>query len=298
MLNLPMTVGMAAIANGDGTPAVVVSADKMLTTQQHSAIEHEHPETKLSKLVPGLQDVEILSVYAGSVSLAEDLNDRIHDAVRGYIQENRQNEESEPLDWDVRTIARIAAQEYRGLVQEKVENIVLSKYGLELDDLSAQHQFKDSFFNDVWAKVDQLEQEITQHLVLLMGGVDDSGAYVYEITNNDVTGHNDIGYATIGSGTQPAQSEFIKSNYGKSEDFETALATVTAANYRAKQARGVGGDVDIGVVRPNSTEFASDDTVQELKDRQEEIDDEQEERKRNILDDNDIEWRSTNENAR
>lgn len=291
-----MTVGIAAIADGDDTPAVVVSADKMLTTQQQSAIEHEHPETKLSPLVESLDGVEILSVYAGSVSLAEALNDRIHETIGNIIQERRQIENPEPFRWNVQTVARIGAEEYRGLVQEKVENIVLSKYGLELDDLSAQHQFKDSFFNDIWAKVDQLEQEITQNLALLMGGVDQSGAHVYEVRNNDVTGHNDIGYATIGSGTQPAQSEFIKSNYGRSEDFKTAISTVTAANYRAKQARGVGGDVDIGVVRPNSTEFANEGTVQELKERQEEIDSEQEEVKRRILSENDIEWRPTDEN--
>lgn len=42
-----MTVGVAAITNhGTDNPVVFLGADRLLTTQQVSAIEHEHPEPK------------------------------------------------------------------------------------------------------------------------------------------------------------------------------------------------------------------------------------------------------------
>ncbi|MDZ7731542.1 MAG: hypothetical protein U5K37_12470 [Natrialbaceae archaeon] len=177
------------------------------------------------------------------------------------------------------------------MVQDKIENIVLSTYGLTISDMSKQHQFKDDFFNDVWAQANDLDKKITQNLVLLLGGVDPSGAYVYEIGGGDVRGHNDIGYATIGSGIQPAQSEFIKTGYGKEDNFETGLATVTAANYQAKTARGVGDEMDIGVVTPDGTDFVDDDTVEELIERQKNIAGEQEQVRENKLDDETISWR-------
>lgn len=282
---LPVTVGIAAIADSDPDgPTVVVAADRMLTTKQQSRIEHEHPETKLCQMAESVESVQVLSVFAGGVSLAEELKDSIESNITQFQQGEQE------ILWNVQMIAQISAESYRELVRNKVENLVLSKYGLEIDDLSAQHQFKDSFFNDVWAKIEQIEEEITKNLVLLMGGVDSTGAHIFEIGNNDVTGHNDIGYATIGSGTQPAQSEFIKMGYGRSGDFDEALATTAAANHRAKQASGVGGDVDIGIVRPESTEFASSDTVEALMQRQAEIDDEQKSIQQTILNDQSVQW--------
>ena len=283
-----MTVGIAAIADGDtDDPSVVIAADKMLTTQQQSAIEHEHPETKLSRLATCLDNVEILSVFAGSVTLAEDLQNKVNEAL---TQTNQQHPD---YTWTVRDVSKIAAEQYRALIQEKINNMVLSQYGLELDDLSKQHQFKDSFFNDVWSQARHLEEEISNNLVLLMGGVDHTGAYIFQVRNEDVTGHNDIGYATIGSGTQPAQSEFIKSEYGRSDSFHTALATVAAANQRAAQARGVGRDLDIGIVERGTTEFAHNEMVEGLKERQGDIADEQEAAKQAVLEDNPIQWRSS-----
>lgn len=279
-----MTVGIAAITEDDtDDPKVIVSADRLLTTRQQSAIEHEHPETKLTEIAEDVEHLQVLAVYAGSVTLAETLNEYIENVIQ--LNKDQDNYIS------VRDVASIAAQQYRQLVQNKIENIVLSTYGLELDDLSRQHQFKDDFLNDVLDEVGNVEQQINQNLRLLMGGVDASGAAVYEIGNNDVTGHNNMGYATIGSGQQPAQSEFIKSEYGKSEDFDSGLATVTAANYRAQQARGVGGTIDVGVIGKWYTQLAHPDTVEKLIEREKTISEIQESVKYNWLDHEHIEWR-------
>ncbi|MFH5800448.1 hypothetical protein [Haladaptatus sp. CMAA 1911] len=284
-----MTVGIAVIADaGTNDPKVIVAADRMLTTQQQSRIEHEHPGTKISPLTPQISDAELLTVFAGSVSLAEELKKNIESAIFNIKNQNNQQ-------LTVRDFAKISASQYRYFVQEKIENVVLSTYGLEMDDLSKQHQFKDSFFNNVLAEIESIENQITQNLVMLLGGVDDMGGHIYQIGNNDVNGHNDMGYATIGSGTQPAQSEFIKSGYGKNETFDSALATVAAANHRAKQASGVGGNVDISVVNRHITNDVGDETIDNLMERQKDIAYEQEEVKQSILKEETIEWRLEND---
>lgn len=276
-----MTVGMAAIADArTENPKVVVAADTLLTTQQQSAIEHEHPETKLGRIASSYNNVEILSVCAGAVSLAEKLSKKIEDVLPQAVEQG--------IPITVENVAELAAEQYRQLIQDQIHKRVLSSYGLSLEDMSKQHQFKDDFFNDVWTQARELEQQIMQNLVMLIGGLDQTGAAVYEIGNNDITGHNDIGYAVIGSGSQPAQSEFIKSKYGKSDDFDTCVATATAANFRAEQARGVGGDMHMGVVSAHGTKFVNSDTVEALIDRQREIAEEQERVKQKTLDSNSI----------
>jgi len=279
-----MTVGIAAIAESDtDNPKVVVASDRLVTTQQQSAIEHEHPETKLTKIGKDVEHTHLIGVIAGSVNFGEQYLGSVETAIELFIREN--NEEP----W-VSTVADIAGNQYRAFVQEKIENVVLQTYGLELDDLSRQHQFKDGFLDDILSEADQVRQQIHQNLVLLLGGVGPQGAGVYQITGNDVIPQNDMGYTTIGSGTQPAESEFIKSEYGKKEDLTTAFATVAAANYQAKKASGVGGDPDMMIVDTESVHEVAEDTSEALMERQEKIADKQEAIRENVLEDENIDW--------
>jgi hypothetical protein len=287
-----MTVGVAAITEYESDePKVLLSADRLLTTLQESAIEHEYPETKLTEVVPRLNGVHVLAVFSGGVSLAEDLAQMVDASVYRFVDE----EAGDDQYVGVQAVAELAAEQYRQLVRDKIEKLVLSSYGLTLEDMGRQHQFKDGFFNDIWSQVNQVEHEIVENLNMLIGGVDQLGAHVYEVGNNDVTGHNQIGYAAIGSGRQPAKSEFIKEEYGKSKDFDTALATITASTVQAQRASGVGGDLDIGLVTPEGATFASSDLVERLTDRQEDIEDEQAGAKQNILESETIHWEERDE---
>lgn len=266
-----MTVGVAATAGyGSDEPKVILGADRLLTTHQMSAIEHEHTESKISTIGPRLPAANIKCVAAGALSLAEELRNRINTRIISESQE------VQPQGIGVQHVSTWSAQEYRNLVQDKIENLVLSSYGLKLDDLGRQHQFKDGFFQSVMSEADQLEQKIHDNLSMLIGGVDSTGAYVYGITNNDKTNYNDPGYSMIGSGTQPAQSEFIKHEYGKSYSPSDALCVFGAALYEAKEASGVGGNVDIGIVGRDTNVELDDDMVNNLMEREETIAEEQE----------------------
>lgn len=279
-----MTVGIAVVCESEsGDPKVIMSSDRLLTTVQQSAIEHEHPETKLTEIGADLDETHLLSIIAGSVQLGENLKSGVETGIAQFVQAN----DEEP--W-VSTCAEIAGAEYRGLVQSKVEQIVLSSYGLTLEDLSRQHQFKDDFLNDILSESRQLIQEIHNNLVMLIGGVGPDGAAIYEVSNNNVFAHNDVGYATIGSGNQPAKSEFIKAEYSMRMSLQEALAVVAAANHRAEQASGVGGDTDIGVVTAGETNFVDTETVGALMARQTNIADAQAEERDRIIRENPVNW--------
>ena len=279
-----MTVGIGAICDAQtDEPKVVLSSDRLVTTLQQSRIEHEHPETKLINFSRNLSGTHLVGVVAGSVQLGETLRDRINDRIQAFIQEN--NEEP----W-VSTAADLAGAAYQTVVQNRIENRVLRSYGLRLDDLSRQHQFQDSFLNDVLAEVDGLRNEIHQNLTLLLGGVGARGPGIFLISTNDVLPQNDMGYATIGSGTQPAESEFIKTEYGKLEDLNTAFTTIAAAHHQAKKASGVGGEPDIMVVDSNGVYEVDEGTRDDLMDRQQKIATEQQNKKDQILSSNPVNW--------
>ncbi|WP_152420274.1 hypothetical protein [Halorubrum distributum] len=280
-----MTVGVAALAESErGTPRVVLAADRLVTTRQQSAIEHEHPQTKVEKVGEFVDSVSALGIVSGSVNLGEDLLKAIDNRLANHYQQQN----PEPVGSEI--LARTAGEEYRHLVQEKVQTHVLSKYGFNLDDLKKQHQFKDEFFEGMMAEVNQVQQTIHNNLTLLLGAADQSGAYIFEISGGDVTGHNKLGYASIGSGQQPAESQFIQSGISPNENIQDTLITVTGAIMRAKQASGVGGDMDLGVVSSTSVDIAPDNLISELQNVQSQIEEEQARAKREVLEGNAVTW--------
>jgi hypothetical protein len=279
-----MTVGVGAICNaGTDNPAVIVSSDRMVTTHQQSRIEHEHPETKLIRFAEDLPNTHLVGVIAGSIQLGE----RLHSRIEEYISKFVQNESEEP--W-VETAADLAGTAYRDVVQMGIEDRVLSTYGLELDDLSKQHQFQDSFLNDILAEANEMRQFTHSNLNLLFGGIGTNGPGLYQIVQNEVIPQNSLGYASIGSGVQPAASEFIKTEYGKSEDLESALATIAAAHNQAEKASGVGGEPDIIVADGDGLHPVDNSIRDELMQRQSKIADKQKEIKEEILSEESIQW--------
>jgi hypothetical protein len=98
-----MTVGIAAVSQaGTADPHVVVAADRLMTVQQQSAIEHEHPEAKLTELAEEIDSINILAVVAGSVGLGEDLTSRVENAVLQRVANGTQ--------MNIRLFAEIAGQ--------------------------------------------------------------------------------------------------------------------------------------------------------------------------------------------
>jgi len=280
-----MTVGVASITQVDtGNHMVLLGADRLLTTHQVSQIEHEHPESKLSKIGTRLPAANMGCVLSGALSLAEELKTNL----TGRI--NTESQQVDPNAIGVQHVADWAAEEHRDLVQEKIESLVLSSYGLEIDDLSRQHQFKDDFLNGILGEVEQVQAEIQENLNMILCGVDTTGAYIFDISNNNKTSMTNPGYATTGSGKQPAQSEFIKAEYSKSCTTSEGLVVCASALYESQQASGVGGQIDIQVISFDINRELDQDIVGELMQREETIVEKQEDIREEEIDDNPVDW--------
>lgn len=280
-----MTVGVAALSERQTAPKIVLAADRMITTQQLSAIEHEHPETKIKQIGSAVPTVQALAIYAGNISWSEELHSMIANRCQEFL------DEGETIN--MKLLAEISAEQYRRFIRERIQRQILDHYGLQLEDLSRQHQFKDQFINDILIEVENGQQTIKNNLTMLIGGVDQSNGYIYEVSGSDVTGHNDLGYAAIGSGHQPAKSTFMEAEYSSNADFDSAIANVTGSTIRARRASGVGGDIDIGVVtQQGPPQMADSDTVEKLVERHKMIFEVQDAVKQNLLGFHDVDWQS------
>ena len=278
-----MTVGIIAACQTDtDDPQVVIAADRMLTAQRQSPIEYEHPGTKLSEIAATAPNVHLYSVYSGGVGLAREFHDSLRQTINHVRNENP--------DVGVRTIAQLAESQYSQLVRERVQSKALDPLGLDLDDLSKQHQFKDDFLQSIWGDVEEERQYINQNLTVLLGGVDGAGAHIYGISDSTLQNLNSKGYASTGSGYQPAQSEFIRCQYHAEDDLKTALSVTMAAKTRAEQAQGVGEETDIAIAHQNDTALLTQTQVDFLRDREEKIRTAQAREKTKILEAETREW--------
>lgn len=256
-----MTVGVAAMCEReDDTPAVVVGADRLVTTRQQSAIEHESPTTKIKQVGSKVPTVSAVSVFAGDVSWAEELHEMIEETSEFILEEKG-------MPVNMSRLADIATNQYQQFTRERIENNLLSHFGITLEDLQNQHRFKDSFIDDVMTEIDRGQEEIQQGLHVLIGGVGPDNSAIFEINGGDKLPRNDMGYSTIGSGKQPASAEFLETEYDTTCGFEQALATVTASTLRARRASGVGGNIDIYAVGRNYIKSADENVIESLEER-------------------------------
>lgn len=282
-----MTVGVAAICDRGGDEKVVLAADSLVTTRQQSAIEHEHQEPKIKEVAGKLPNLDSMAVYSGNVSWAEKLERMVEKRCKRILRENDNPSISMP------DLAKLVADRYRKFVRDRIENNLLDHYGIDLEEFQNQHRYKDRFVNDVLTEINNAEEQIKNSLRILLGGVDREGAYIFEIGSNDVVGHNQLCRAAIGSGKQPASTEFMETEYSGSADQSEAIATVTAATMRAQQASGVGGDIDVALVGEGYIQIADEETTEDLRERYEQVSKTQDLVKKNLREHNEVKWRPT-----
>lgn len=281
-----MTVGVAASCKREGDPVAILSADRLITTRQQSRIEHEHQHSKIKVVAQGVESVNGCLVVAGDVTWGEELRKSINH----QCQELRSS--PDPRNIDAGLLAEIGAHCYREFVKDKINKQILDHFGIQLEELKAQHRFKERFIDNITTEISNAEQTIQSNLNVLLAAVDESGSHIYEIRGGDKIPHNDMGCAAIGSGMQPALTEFIESEYSRNCRFDEGLATVANATMRARQASGVGGNIDVMVVGQRYIETAHEDTIEELKSRYKKTSDVQDRVKENLREYHTVEWKT------
>lgn len=190
----------------------------------------------------------------------------------------------------VRGVADLAAQCYNNIIRETINSQLLVPLGLEFEDLRKQRKFQEDFVKSLMGDVQEYRNTINRNLNVLLAGIGPKGAQLYEIMAGDVTSHNSIGYATVGSGENPAASEFIRTKYSVDCSLDEAVSTVVAAKMRAEDAQGVGEGLDIGIASSDDVNIAGREVKEELRSRQKEIREKQRKIKEDVLNTRSIEW--------
>lgn len=275
-----MTVGIVAACRIEEYPTIVATADRMVTANRESPIEYEHPTTKLTDVGNLHESVNMLGVSSGSVSLIDELF---------YKLEQHLESVEEPIN--VRGVADLAASFYNNIIRETIQYQLLEPMGMELEDLKKQRKFQDDFIQSLMADVQEVRNTIISNLDVLLAGVGPQGAQIYEIQAGDVTGHNSIGYATVGSGANPAASEFMRTQYGAEDaTLDETVSVSVAAKTRAEDAQGVGEEMNIAIVSNDGVDHADEETIDSLRSREKEIRKKQENVKGEILSADPVEW--------
>lgn len=258
-----MTVGIGAIceANTD-EPKAVVAADRLVTSGRAARREHEHTSSKMVSLVgeEGNSPVVCVGVGAGSVSLSDEVFFKINQKINQEIPET------------TRGVAEYGVVALQEVVQESINRQVLSSHNLNLQSFNqVQSQMNPQIVQGIYQDMMQKKDEILQQVNILLAGYDDDGAHLFNVRHNDMARADSIGYITVGSGAEPADSSFIRNRYDDSCDLDDSLLSVTEAKAQSEEAQGVGQEMDIAIVREDGRRDLTDDEVGELRETYKDI---------------------------
>lgn len=266
-----MTVGIAAIANGQNNPHVVFCADRMVTLGQGTSIEYEDTSSKLEKVVD-TDSIIAMAVGSGSLSL-------IDSTIRW--QENLMVD-SPPSD--LTELADQFRQSFQAIERDTINQRSLSTFDVEIEDflvedLNVPTQFQEAIINDI----SNIRSQLREGMNMIIGGVDQDDAQLYIIGGPDYTDMTNTGYAIVGSGTDSAQLTFLRNRYDSDEaDVKDGIFAVAEAKIQAEERQGVGQQMDMAVLGPEGIETVDD--IDRLRQLLEEVQDAQQSERQRVMD--------------
>jgi hypothetical protein len=260
----------------------------MLTINRASPIEFEHPNTKLKNIEH--DNVNFIFAASGSSSLIDEFFERIETTIEGNYEINKDGDTIEDIK-RVKNLANIARNCMNNMVVDAINNEVLAQFNTSLDELKSEEaglkaEVSQQFLNEASEK----RKDILNNISILMAGVDEQGAQLFKLKAGQKIPMNSLGYAAIGSGMQPAQSEFINNKHNNSSNLEIALQTITAAKMRAENAQGVGQDTDMYIITKDKKTEVTDEQINELRQIEKKIKEEQSEAKQQVLNNSDFDY--------
>jgi hypothetical protein len=252
-----MTVGIAAIceANTDD-PKAVVAADRLVTSGRAARREYEHTSSKMLDVfgADGSSPCVAVGVGAGSVSLADEV----------FYKIDRKIASGSP--GTTRQLAEFGVIALQEIVQEAINRQVLSPHSLDLSTFNQiQGQMNPSVVQGIYQEIMEKKQDVLHQITILLAGIDDKGAHLYNILHNDMARNDSIGYLTVGSGAEPANSTFIRNRYDDTCTLNDALLSVAEAKAQAEGVQGVGEEMDIAVLSNDGRRDLSNTELNELR---------------------------------
>lgn len=249
-----MTVCIAAIASNIENPTIVAATDKMVTA---GVTTFEMSQGKRFTLGP-----KIVAYGAG-------------DSSDGLLISRRALEKIEAEGVaGVGKAAELFAEAYREVRREVFERELLAPFDLTLDEFNLRQRQLDPKI------VERIDRYIRENYLpstntefggqTIIAGVDtESGpspdwvsAHIYVVNDpGQISCEDDIGFAAIGEGAEPAEAYLMLDQYSPDRSFSHAALAVYGAKRRAENAPSVGPATDLMRISSNGTGFATDDEL-------------------------------------
>lgn len=233
-----MTICIAASVNND---RVIVIADKMVSVNLPN-IKYERRASKIIKL-----NSSCVLATAGDALIHAEILRRV-----GKFD-------------DTALVSDIADRLKEAYAQEReriVEEVILRPVGLSLDMVKNQQP---KMRSEIVMNAMQQMAQFRFEFVMLVAGVDSSGAHIFTIVH---PGHlrcmDSLRYWAIGSGEHHALQTFITSDYDEPISVNRALLVTYEAKKRAEKATGVGTMTDMIVVKKGTIVELNQTDIAEL----------------------------------
>jgi 20S proteasome alpha/beta subunit len=269
-----MTVGIAAIAENDGDPNVVMAADRMVTMGDEGGIEYEDTESKIEPFVQ-TDTASAVVVGAGRTMLIDEVIDNLHSIVAGSQSD---------VD-SARKAMQYVKVAYQQTLRDTIENQAFRPLGYHLEDLRDETtHIPEEIQRTLAEQAQNLRRRYGEGVRFIVGAVGPDGPGIYYVSGSDFTNATEIGYAAIGTGGTSAQLTFIRREYDKNTSFREGVFTVLEAKSHSEERQGVGRQMDIALVRSNRI-YPVDD-IDNLREKLNEIKFAEQEARRKVM----VDW--------
>lgn len=224
-----ITVTVCVALLTDKRANVVGISDRMITAGD---IEFEPEQPKIISITNS-----IVVMTAGDSSFNIEIIAEVKERVTEILA-------NEPDKWlKVSSIARLYQKTLGDLTAQKASASLLRPFGLDSDSfISRQNEMSPSF-------VEKMATEILNFGVprveAIITGVDDFGAHIFVVDNEEIQCFDKLGFASIGVGRWHSNSQLMFDCYTSANDFPSAMFTGYTAKKRAEVAPGVGKDTDM-----------------------------------------------------
>jgi len=98
--------------------------------------------------------------------------------------------------------------------------------------------------------------DVEYEVETIFTGVDDTGAHIYQLRENEYMSCDSVGFAAIGSGGRHAESQFMLARHSRTSMLDETLYLIHHAKKQSEIAPGVGEATDMFTIGPQKGTFA------------------------------------------
>jgi len=224
-----VTVCIAAICDGN---TIFGAADRMVTTED---VEFEPP---MPKIIPLTTSIRIMT--AGDSALQSEILQDVSYEVFARIDKDPDNW------WKIKDVAELYVKFYNSAKLSRAETAILAPIGLNRETFIVHQQQMSKELVTSLAK-EMLHFELS-YVSTIVTGIDMTGAHIYMVRQGEISCLDTVGFASIGSGSRHAESQFMLARHTPSSPFADTFLLVYSAKKRAEVAPGVGEDTDVFMI--------------------------------------------------